>query len=84
MDTSYILLANTEEINVRANVARARRTNTGLQGKALALANAVPPKQFMLDAGTTRFDSSMWWFVCAYAQRGIAFDHLYGLGSGDL
>lgn len=25
-------------------------------------------KHFMLDAGTSRFDSSLWWFICAYSK----------------
>lgn len=35
-------------------------------------------KHFMFDAGASTFQSSMWWFVCAFAQRGIRFDQIYG------
>eukprot|EP01041_Mallomonas_annulata_P013430 gene13430-28479_t len=33
---------------------------------------------YMLDAGTSRFDSSLWWFTCAYSQTSIEFDSLFG------
>jgi hypothetical protein len=34
-------------------------------------------KHFMLDAGTSTFDSSLFWFTCGYSQRKIAFDQVY-------
>lgn len=30
--------------------------------------NAIPPKHYMLDAGTSTFDSSLFWFTCGYSQ----------------
>lgn len=33
---------------------------------------------FLLDAGTSTFESSLWWFTCAYLQRSIAFDRIFG------
>ena len=32
----------------------------------------------MIDAGTSRFDSSLWWFLCGYDQRSIVMDELFG------
>lgn len=37
-----------------------------------------PPSAYFFDAGSSRFDSSSYWFVCSYAQQNIAFDHMYG------
>lgn len=34
--------------------------------------------RFLFDMGSSRFDSSGWWFTCAYAQQGIEFDQIYG------
>eukprot|EP01041_Mallomonas_annulata_P001361 gene1361-2632_t len=34
--------------------------------------------KYLLDTGTSRFDSSLWWFTCGYAQRGIELDQLFG------
>lgn len=36
------------------------------------------PKRFMFDAGTSTFDSSLVWFTCAYSQRKVSFDQVYG------
>lgn len=33
----------------------------------------LPHRFFLLDAGTSRFDSSLYWFVCAYQQVGSSF-----------
>ena len=35
-------------------------------------------RNFLLDAGTSTFDSSLFWFTCGYSQRGIAFDQVFG------
>ena len=35
-------------------------------------------RNFMLDAGTSTFDSSLIWFTCGYAQRGISLDQVFG------
>ena len=35
-------------------------------------------RNFLLDAGTSTFDSSLIWFTCGYAQRGISFDQVFG------
>mmetsp|Transcript_3103 Transcript_3103/g.5155 ORF Transcript_3103/g.5155 Transcript_3103/m.5155 type:complete len:218 (-) Transcript_3103:226-879(-) len=38
----------------------------------------IQSRNFMFDAGTSTFDSSMVWFLCAYVQRKIDFDQIYG------
>ena len=35
-------------------------------------------RNFMLDAGTSSFGSSLWWFTCMYLHRNITFDKIYG------
>lgn len=34
-------------------------------------------RHFMFDAGTSTFDSSLFWFTCGYSQRGVAFDAVH-------
>jgi hypothetical protein len=35
-------------------------------------------RNYLFDAGTSRFDSSLWYFTCAYAQQEIYFDRIFG------
>ena len=35
-------------------------------------------RSFLFDAGTSTFDSSLFWFTCGYQQRGTTFDQVYG------
>ena len=46
--------------------------------KGEAIATKRPRKHLMFDAGTSTFDSSLYWFTCAYSQRKVAFDSVYG------
>ena len=34
-------------------------------------------RHFLLDAGTSTFESSLAWFTCAYSQRKVSFDGVY-------
>ncbi|CAE7332710.1 unnamed protein product, partial [Symbiodinium microadriaticum] len=36
------------------------------------------PKNIIVDAGSSRFDSSLWWFLCAYDQNSIVMNDIYG------
>ena len=33
---------------------------------------------YLFDAGTSTFESSLWWFLCTYLERNITFDQIYG------
>jgi hypothetical protein len=35
-------------------------------------------RRILIDAGTSRFDSSLWWFMCAYDKVSIDIDEIYG------
>lgn len=37
---------------------------------------ASPRRSYLLDAGTSTFDSSLFWFSCGYQQRGTSFDQV--------
>ena len=43
-------------------------------------------RNYLFDAGTSTFQSSLWWFTCMYLQRDIAFDQIFGWegGHGDI
>ena len=34
-------------------------------------------KHYLLDAGSSTFDSSLWWFICAYSQRKVNWDAVF-------
>lgn len=34
-------------------------------------------KHYLLDAGTSKFESSLSWFTCAFSQRQVSFDAVY-------
>ena len=36
-----------------------------------------PVKHYMLDAGTSKFESSLSWFTCAFSQRKVSFDGVF-------
>jgi hypothetical protein len=35
-------------------------------------------RHYFLDAGTSTFDSSLFWFTCGYSQNNVSFDQVYG------
>ena len=57
------------------NLARAR---VGSRRSKMRAKASPRPQHYFLDAGTSTFDSSLWWFTCAYAQMGISFNDVYG------
>jgi hypothetical protein len=60
----YILLQSGEEVAKEVSLTRDT--------------NVAQAKHLLLDIGTSTFDSSVWWFACAYSQRRIDFDAVYG------
>ena len=52
--------------------------NGSLAGAPALSKPVAPNKLMMFDAGTSRFDSSLWWFICAYSQVATVFDQLFG------
>lgn len=47
-------------------------------GKEKPVRRQRSPRHYMFDAGTSTFDSSLVWFTCAYSQRKMGFDQVYG------
>lgn len=35
-------------------------------------------QNFLFDAGTSTFQSSLWWFTCMYLQQNVSFDQIFG------
>lgn len=65
-DTDYVLL--------QSGASLYNHTHTG-SGKRIAKRNN---KHYLFDAGTSTFDSSLFWFTCGYSQRKISFDRVMG------
>lgn len=91
-DTAYVLMARDEEVKLRSSLGNSGNSNnkskqqqqqqnkrhSSSSSSSGGSSSTSAGRRYLLDAGTSRFDSSMWWFVCAYTQRGVAFNHLYG------
>jgi hypothetical protein len=60
--TTHVSLMNNDFVLLQSDAGR-MKTNSG--------------KSYMLDAGSSRFDSSLYWFVCGYLQRALKFDHFF-------
>ena len=58
-DVDYVLLMSGKDLH---------------RHKSGSIRNTRPPKHFLLDAGTSTFDSSLYWFTWAFSQRRISFD----------
>lgn len=35
-------------------------------------------RRYLFDAGTSTFQSSLWWFTCMYLQQDVVFDRIFG------
>jgi hypothetical protein len=64
-DVDYVLLQSGRQLAKQEN-------------SKLSKGNKQSRKHYMFDAGTSTFDSSLYWFTCAYSQRKVAFDDVYG------
>lgn len=77
----YVTLKESEKVRLTS-------TDYVLLQSAASLYNTTIPnfgqregqitKHFLFDAGTSTFDSSLYWFVCGYSQQSISFDQMYG------
>jgi len=71
-DVDYVLLQSGKQLFKQEKSA----ARSGARKKS-PLAKR-PMKHFMLDAGTSTFDSSLYWFTCAFSQRKVAFNDVFG------
>lgn len=62
MNVDYILLQSAESLY------GLRRRNSIGRHERYPIKNQIRNKHFMLDAGSSTFDSSLFWFTCAYSQ----------------
>jgi len=85
-NVDYVLLTSGEHLH-ESRVGTSRlRSGSGSGSGSVSVrggkANYIdvngPPRHYLLDAGTSTFDSSLWWFTCAYSQMGISFNDVYG------
>lgn len=50
----------------------------GSSMKTLLPSHKSNHKNYLFDAGTSTFQSSLWWFTCLYHQRDTIFDQIFG------
>lgn len=63
-------------------IVSSRNDGNNVKGNTINQGSSIPlgsgdEKHYMLDAGTSTFDSSLFWFTCGYSQRRIAFDQVF-------
>jgi hypothetical protein len=75
-NVDYILTQSGRNLHNQSYTATGRRVVSQRNGGSGAI--LTTPKRFMFDAGTSTFDSSLVWFTCAYSQRRVSFDQVYG------
>jgi hypothetical protein len=66
-DVDYVLLQSGAALYRHSHSASGRRMRANGGGSGSRGAPAAP-KHYMFDAGTSTFDSSLFWFTCAYSQ----------------
>lgn len=85
-DTPKAARSNVEYVLLQGGKHLFDQTYSSSTGKRLKTSRASSsrkqqqrgqPRHYMLDAGTSTFDSSLFWFTCAYAQRKIGFDQVF-------
>ena len=75
-DVDYVLLQSGAGLHRQTHTAGGRRFRGS--GGSPARGATQGNKHFLFDAGTSTFDSSLFWFTCAYSQRGVSFDQVFG------
>jgi hypothetical protein len=65
-DSDYVLLQSGKALHDHTYPKHYSNTGGRKHKKSSLQANNI--KHFMLDAGTSTFDSSLFWFTCAYSQ----------------
>lgn len=74
-NVDYVLLQSGKALFDQSyNSATGRRWKYSNNGRRI---RNQPVRHFMLDAGTSTFDSSLLWFTCGFAQRKVGFDRVY-------
>lgn len=68
-NVDYVLLQSGKSLHRQNYFENGRRVSYGNETDALSKrSKQPPPKHFLLDSGTSTFDSSLFWFTCGYAQ----------------
>jgi hypothetical protein len=66
-DVDYVLLQSGHSLYNQTHTASGRRIGSTMGGKS-SRKNGRSAKHYLLDAGTSTFDSSLFWFTCGYSQ----------------
>ena len=57
---------------------QSHHSKPSLQKQPPPTTNQQSGRNYMFDAGTSGFESSLWWFTCMYKLRNISFDQIFG------
>ena len=68
---SQTSVVNADHVLLQHKSHIVRRTNNDISSRSEV-------GHFLFDAGTSMFDSSLWWFTCMYGQMNVTFDEIYG------
>lgn len=73
MDVDYIILQSNRNLYYHKE-----ESSPGIwrQRESLEQGQRLSNKHFMIDVGSSTFDSSLFWFTCAYSQLGVSFDRV--------
>jgi len=84
-DVDYVLLQTGSSLHRHSHTAAGKRVvysdseHTALnRGKRGSGSGGNNNKHYLFDAGTSTFDSSLFWFTCGYSQRRVSFDEVFG------
>lgn len=76
-DVDYVLLQSGMALH-NATLPPATASSSSRKQPSRGRGGRAATKHFFLDAGTSTFDSSLFWFTCAYSQRRVSFNDVYG------
>ena len=75
-NVDYVLLQSGRHLNAASDATSTTASGQPSAGRTRRR-REPPPRHVLLDAGTSTFDSSLYWFTCGYSQRGVSFDSVH-------
>jgi hypothetical protein len=76
-NVDYVLLQSGKSLYDNSHNSNGRRIRSFPNPNSPSINRLQEEKHIMLDAGTSTFDSSLFWFTCGYSQRKIGFNQVY-------
>lgn len=67
-NVDYVLLQSGAALHRQTHTSTGRRSKQGSGSAGKEVQVQAPSKHYLFDAGTSTFDSSLFWFTCAFSQ----------------